>query len=83
MIAHVCVSWLRLQEDSEREKAAALDELESRLREQHQHNELGYTDQMNQLTAQLQQLDTVVSQVSSSGSSESSQSHAIKKVLTP
>ncbi|MCJ8730090.1 hypothetical protein PDJAM_G00113640 [Pangasius djambal] len=53
----------RLKEESEREKTAALDELERSLREQHQQNELCYTDKMNQLTAQLHQLDTVVSQL--------------------
>ncbi|XP_053353815.1 pericentrin isoform X3 [Clarias gariepinus] len=53
----------QLKEESEQEKATALDELERSLREQHQQNELGYTDKMNQLTAQLQQLDTVVSQL--------------------
>ncbi|KAF4080235.1 hypothetical protein AMELA_G00168080 [Ameiurus melas] len=45
------------------EKTAALDKLERSLREQHQQNELCYTDQMNQLTTQLQQLDTVVSRL--------------------
>ncbi|KAK3557026.1 hypothetical protein QTP70_022916, partial [Hemibagrus guttatus] len=54
---------VELKEESDREKAAALDELERGLREQHQQNELCYTDKMNQLTAQLQQLDTVVSQL--------------------
>ncbi|XP_053085782.1 pericentrin isoform X3 [Pangasianodon hypophthalmus] len=53
----------QLKEESEQEKTAALDELERSLREQHQQNELCYTDKMNQLTAQLQQLDTVVSQL--------------------
>ncbi|KAF5895396.1 pericentrin-like isoform X1 [Clarias magur] len=53
----------QLKEESEQEKAAALDELEKSLREQHQQNELVYSDKMNQLTAQLQQLDTVVSQL--------------------
>ncbi|XP_058258622.1 pericentrin isoform X2 [Hemibagrus wyckioides] len=54
---------VELKEESDREKAAALDELERSLHEQHQQNELCYTDKMNQLTAQLQQLDTVVSQL--------------------
>ncbi|XP_053540107.1 pericentrin isoform X5 [Ictalurus punctatus] len=53
----------QLKEENEREKTAALDELERSLREQHQQLDLCYTDKMNQLTAQLQQLDTVVSQL--------------------
>ncbi|KAI5613710.1 pericentrin [Silurus asotus] len=53
----------QLKEDSEREKTTALDELERTLREQNQQTELSYNDKMNQLTAQLQQLDTVVSQL--------------------
>ncbi|XP_046730738.1 pericentrin isoform X2 [Silurus meridionalis] len=53
----------QLKEDSEREKTSALDELERTLREQNQQTELSYNDKMNQLTAQLQQLDTVVSQL--------------------
>ncbi|MCI4375904.1 hypothetical protein PGIGA_G00114810 [Pangasianodon gigas] len=53
----------QLKEESEQEKTAALDELERSLREQHQQNELCYTDKMNHLTAQLQQLDMVVSQL--------------------
>ncbi|XP_017559158.2 pericentrin isoform X1 [Pygocentrus nattereri] len=54
-----------IKEESEQDKAAALEELEKKLQEQHQQNELCYTDKMSQLTAQLQQLDTVVSQLRS------------------
>lgn len=51
------------QEESDQEKAVALEELEKTLRQQHEQTELAYSDKMSQLTAQLQQLDTVVSQV--------------------
>jgi len=51
------------QEESDQEKAVALEELERALRQQHEQTELTYSDKMSQLTAQLQQLDTVVSQV--------------------
>ncbi|KAI4902380.1 hypothetical protein NFI96_018847, partial [Prochilodus magdalenae] len=53
----------QIKDEDERDKAAALEELEKKLQEQHQQNELCYTDKMSQLTAQLQQLDTVVSQL--------------------
>ncbi|XP_072539723.1 pericentrin isoform X2 [Salminus brasiliensis] len=53
----------QVKEESERDKAAALEQLERRLQEQHHQNEHCYTDKMSQLTAQLQQLDTVVSQL--------------------
>ncbi|ROL41764.1 Pericentrin [Anabarilius grahami] len=53
----------QLKEESDQEKAAALDELEKTLRQQHEQTELAYSDKMSQLTAQLQQLDTVVSQL--------------------
>ncbi|KAL7890675.1 hypothetical protein AOLI_G00001510 [Acnodon oligacanthus] len=55
----------QIKEESEQDKAATLEELEKKLLEQHQQNELCYTDKMSQLTAQLQQLDTVVSQLRS------------------
>ncbi|KAL6455980.1 hypothetical protein MHYP_G00358310 [Metynnis hypsauchen] len=55
----------QIKEESEKDKAAALEELEKKLQEQHQQNELCYTDKMSQLTAQLKQLDTVVSQLRS------------------
>lgn len=55
----ICV----FQEESDQEKAVALEELERALRQQHEQTELTYSDKMSQLTAQLQQLDTVVSQV--------------------
>ncbi|XP_066518729.1 pericentrin isoform X2 [Hoplias malabaricus] len=53
----------QIKEENEQEKAAALKELENKLQEQHQQDELCYTDKMSQLTAQLQQLDTVVSKL--------------------
>lgn len=55
----VCV----FQEESDQEKAVALEELERAVRQQHEQTELTYSDKMSQLTAQLQQLDSVVSQV--------------------
>ncbi|XP_051551578.1 pericentrin-like, partial [Myxocyprinus asiaticus] len=51
------------QEESDREKSVALEELERTLRQQHEETELAYRDQMSQLATQLQQLDTVVSQL--------------------
>lgn len=51
------------QEESDQEKAVALEELERAVRQQHEQTELTYSDKMSQLTAQLQQLDSVVSQV--------------------
>lgn len=51
------------QEESDQEKAVALEELEKTLRQQHEQTELSYSDKMSQLNVQLQQLDTVVSQV--------------------
>ncbi|XP_067315268.1 pericentrin isoform X2 [Pseudorasbora parva] len=53
----------QLKEESDQEKAVALEELEKTLRRQHEQTELAYSDKMSQLTAQLQQLDTVVSQL--------------------
>ncbi|XP_048056654.1 pericentrin isoform X5 [Megalobrama amblycephala] len=53
----------QLKEESDQEKAVALEELEKTLRQQHEQTELAYSDKMSQLTAQLQQLDTVVSQL--------------------
>ncbi|XP_042613812.1 A-kinase anchor protein 9-like isoform X2 [Cyprinus carpio] len=53
----------QLKEESDRDKAAALEELERTLRQQHEQTELAYSDKMSQLNAQLQQLDTVVSQL--------------------
>ncbi|XP_059416733.1 pericentrin-like [Carassius carassius] len=53
----------QLKEESNQDKAAALEELESTLRQQHEQTELAYSDKMSQLNAQLQQLDTVVSQL--------------------
>ncbi|XP_026069961.1 pericentrin isoform X2 [Carassius auratus] len=53
----------QLKEESDQDKAAALEELESTLRQQHEQTELAYSDKMSQLNAQLQQLDTVVSQL--------------------
>ncbi|XP_073808702.1 pericentrin isoform X4 [Danio rerio] len=53
----------QLKEESDQEKAVALEELEKTLRQQHEQTELTYSDKMSQLTAQLQQLDTVVSQL--------------------
>ncbi len=44
-------------------KSVALEELEKTLRQQHEQTELSYSDKMSQLNVQLQQLDTVVSQV--------------------
>ncbi|CAM4621314.1 unnamed protein product [Leuciscus chuanchicus] len=55
----------QLKEESDQEKAVALEELERALRQQHEQTELAYSDKMSQLTAQLQQLDTVVSQLRS------------------
>ncbi|KAK7154978.1 hypothetical protein R3I93_009814 [Phoxinus phoxinus] len=55
----------QLKEESDQEKAVALEELERALRQQHEQTELTYSDKMSQLTAQLQQLDTVVSQLRS------------------
>lgn len=51
------------QEECDQEKAVALEELEKTLRQQHEQAELAYSDKMSQLNVQLQQLDTVVSQV--------------------
>uniref|UniRef100_A0A671KT57 Pericentrin-like n=1 Tax=Sinocyclocheilus anshuiensis TaxID=1608454 RepID=A0A671KT57_9TELE len=52
-----------LKEESDQEKAVALEELEKTLRQQHEQTELAYSDKMSQLNVQLQQLDTVVSQL--------------------
>ncbi len=51
------------QEEGDQEKSVALEELEKTLRQQHEQTELSYSDKMSQLNVQLQQLDTVVSQV--------------------
>uniref|UniRef100_A0A672NN85 Pericentrin-like n=1 Tax=Sinocyclocheilus grahami TaxID=75366 RepID=A0A672NN85_SINGR len=53
----------RLKEESDQDKAAALEELERTLRQKHEQTELAYSDKMSQLNVQLQQLDTVVSQL--------------------
>ncbi|XP_058634114.1 pericentrin isoform X4 [Onychostoma macrolepis] len=53
----------QLKEESDQEKAVALEELEKTLRQQHEQTELSYSDKMSQLNVQLQQLDTVVSQL--------------------
>ncbi|KAK2888943.1 hypothetical protein Q8A67_014318 [Cirrhinus molitorella] len=53
----------QFKEESDQEKAVALEELEKTLRQQHEQTELTYSDKMSQLNAQLQQLDTVVSQL--------------------
>ncbi|KAI2663332.1 Pericentrin [Labeo rohita] len=53
----------QLKEESDQEKAVALEELEKTLKQQHEQTELAYSDKMSQLNAQLQQLDTVVSQL--------------------
>uniref|UniRef100_A0A671TA48 Pericentrin-like n=1 Tax=Sinocyclocheilus anshuiensis TaxID=1608454 RepID=A0A671TA48_9TELE len=53
----------QLKEESDQDKAAALEELERTLRQKHEQTELAYSDKMSQLNVQLQQLDTVVSQL--------------------
>ncbi|KAK1798755.1 hypothetical protein P4O66_007039, partial [Electrophorus voltai] len=53
----------QIKEDGEQERAAAVEEVQRSLREEHQQNEVRYRTKMSQLTAQLQQLDTVVAQL--------------------
>ncbi|XP_026874492.2 LOW QUALITY PROTEIN: pericentrin [Electrophorus electricus] len=53
----------QIKEDGEQERAAAVEEVQRSLREEHQQNEVRYRAKMSQLTAQLQQLDTVVAQL--------------------
>ncbi|XP_052414451.1 pericentrin isoform X6 [Carassius gibelio] len=53
----------QLKVESDQEKAVALEELEKTLRQLHEKTELVYSDKMNQLNAQLLQLDTVVTQL--------------------
>lgn len=47
----------------EEEKQAELEDLRRSLASEQEEKEQSYTDKMNQLTAQLQQLDAVVAQV--------------------
>ncbi|XP_059427488.1 pericentrin isoform X2 [Carassius carassius] len=53
----------QLKVENDQAKAVALEELEKTLRQLHEKTELAYSDKMNQLNAQLQQLDTVVTQL--------------------
>ncbi|XP_051985694.1 pericentrin [Xyrauchen texanus] len=53
----------QLKEESDQEKAVALEELEKTSKHQHEETELSYRDKISQLTMQLQELDTVVSQL--------------------
>ncbi|XP_055068411.2 pericentrin isoform X2 [Misgurnus anguillicaudatus] len=52
-----------LKGELENEKAVAIEELEKTLKQQHEQTELAYREKMSELTAQLQQLETVVSQL--------------------
>lgn len=53
-----------LKAEFEEQKEAELAEQRQSFRSEHEQKEQSYTDKMSQLTAQLLQLDTVVSQVS-------------------
>ncbi|XP_065096299.1 pericentrin isoform X2 [Paramisgurnus dabryanus] len=53
----------QLKGELEKEKAVAIEELNKTLKQQHEQTELAYREKMSELTAQLQQLETVVSQL--------------------
>lgn len=52
-----------MKTEFEEKKQAELDDLRRSFTSEQEEKERSYTDKMSQLTAQLQQLDTVVAQV--------------------
>lgn len=63
LLTHASILLVSFKTEFEEQKEAGLEHLRRSFTSEQQEKEQSYTDKMSQLTAQLQQLDAVVTQV--------------------